>query len=53
VIAYVSSIHVDPDLAVEIFVMEPLDDPLAEEPASTDGADPASADGDHPQGDFA
>jgi uncharacterized protein YbcI len=25
VIAYMSSIHVDPDLAVELFVLEPLD----------------------------
>jgi uncharacterized protein YbcI len=25
VIAYMSSIHVDPDLAVELFVMEPLE----------------------------
>jgi uncharacterized protein YbcI len=31
VIAYMSSIHVDPDLAVEIFVLEPL--PEAEEQA--------------------
>jgi uncharacterized protein YbcI len=56
VIAYMSSIHVDPDLAVEIFVMEPLDDPLTAEPASTDGAGPASTDGDQPdppEGDFA
>ena len=37
VIAYMSSIHVDPDLAVELFVLEPI-----EEPAS-DGAGPASA----------
>jgi uncharacterized protein YbcI len=28
VIAYMSSIHVDPDLAVEMFVMEPLDEPV-------------------------
>jgi uncharacterized protein YbcI len=40
VIAYMSSINVDPDLAVELFVLEPLDEPgaldgdseLAEEP---------------------
>ena len=31
VIAYMSSIHVNPDLAVELFVLEPED-----EPASTD-----------------
>jgi uncharacterized protein YbcI len=46
VIAYMSSIHVDPDLAVEIFVMEPLDEPaVLEDHASTDGAAHASADG--------
>lgn len=28
VIAYMSSIHVDPDLAVELFVLEPVDDPV-------------------------
>ena len=45
-IAYVSSIHVDPDLAVEIFVMEPLDEPVVlEDHASTDGAAHASTDG--------
>jgi uncharacterized protein YbcI len=31
VIAYMSSIHVDPDLAVELFVLEPLEQPEAEE----------------------
>jgi uncharacterized protein YbcI len=46
VIAYMSSIHVDPDLAVEIFVMEPLDDPVAlEDHSSADGDQP-----DHPEG---
>jgi uncharacterized protein YbcI len=42
VIAYMSSIHVDPDLAVELFVMEPTEEPptdggapeVAEEPTS-------------------
>jgi len=58
VIAYMSSIHVDPDLAVELFVLEPLegtnhDEPTArteDEPVpSTDGHDPvASTDGDQP-----
>jgi uncharacterized protein YbcI len=28
VIAYMSSIHVDPDLAVEIFVLEPAEEPV-------------------------
>jgi uncharacterized protein YbcI len=31
VIAYMSSIHVDPDLAVEIFVLEPLESELPSE----------------------
>jgi uncharacterized protein YbcI len=52
VIAYMSSIHVDPDLAVELFVLEPLeesdengDTPTADHaaPVSIDGA---SSDGD-------
>jgi uncharacterized protein YbcI len=30
VIAYMSSIHVDPDLAVEIFVLEPTDEPASD-----------------------
>ena len=42
VIAYMSSIHVDPDLAVELFVLEPVEEPartvvepeLEAEPAS-------------------
>jgi uncharacterized protein YbcI len=33
VIAYMSSIHVDPDLAVELFVLEPLERPTEEPPA--------------------
>jgi uncharacterized protein YbcI len=32
VIAYMSSIHVDPDLAVEIFVLEPVEEPAEQEP---------------------
>jgi uncharacterized protein YbcI len=36
VIAYMSSIHVDPDLAVELFVLEPLERPT-EEPATPTG----------------
>jgi uncharacterized protein YbcI len=28
-IAYMSSIHVDPDLAVELFVLEPVEEPVA------------------------
>jgi uncharacterized protein YbcI len=49
VIAYMSSIHVDPDLAVELFVMEPLEETAAGglAPGSSDGAGP---DGDAPSG---
>src|ERR671918_2202325 len=37
VIAYMSSIHVEPDLAVELFVLEPVPESVAEEsPAATD-----------------
>jgi uncharacterized protein YbcI len=37
VIAYMSSIHVDPDLAVEIFVLQPIEDFAPAEPgAATD-----------------
>jgi uncharacterized protein YbcI len=46
VIAYMSSIHIDPDLAVELFVLEPLaevDDAAPEsDGAGPDGAGPAS-----------
>jgi uncharacterized protein YbcI len=50
VIAYMSSIHVDPDLAVEIFVLEPLGEVEQVEPAPpVDGDKPApSVDGDEP-----
>jgi uncharacterized protein YbcI len=41
VIAYMSSIHVDPDLAVELFVLEPPAEELIEKP-STDGGPPAA-----------
>jgi uncharacterized protein YbcI len=54
VIAYMSSIHVDPDLAIELFVLEPLEAPHEAEAgtgsesagsdgAGPDGGDPASA----------
>jgi uncharacterized protein YbcI len=33
VIAYMSSIHVEPDLAVELFVLEPVEEPAQEEPS--------------------
>jgi uncharacterized protein YbcI len=32
VIAYMSSIHVNPDLAVELFVLEPIDEAVSGEP---------------------
>jgi len=47
VIAYMSSIHVDPDLAVEIFVLEPIEEPEAVElHASMDGAGPEEPEAD-------
>jgi uncharacterized protein YbcI len=51
VIAYMSSIHVEPDLAVEIFVLEPVETPEHAEPAqaSQDGGPPEqSGDGGPP-----
>jgi uncharacterized protein YbcI len=33
VMAYMSSIHIDPDLAVELFVLEPIEQPAEPEPA--------------------
>jgi uncharacterized protein YbcI len=53
VVAFVSSVHFDPDLAVELFVLEPNDQPdyslegVSPEKASSDGAssDGASSDG--------
>jgi uncharacterized protein YbcI len=52
VIAYMSSIHVDPDLAVEIFVLEPVEKSTPAEPGwagSQDGAGPESHDGAGPE----
>ena len=40
VIAYMSSIHVDPDLAVELFVLEPAVERASTEVLSTDGGPP-------------
>jgi len=46
VIAYMSSIHVDPDLAVELFVLEPLDEPgPLEDHTNNDGAQPDHLEG--------
>jgi uncharacterized protein YbcI len=39
VIAYMSSIHVDPDLAVEFFVLEPLEESPDEVIAEDEGLD--------------
>jgi hypothetical protein len=44
VIAYMSSINIDPDLAVELFVLEPLEEAHEAEAApDTDGAGPDGA----------
>jgi uncharacterized protein YbcI len=49
VIAYMSSIHVDPDLAVELFVLKPLEEDDADHlDSSADGASPEHVDGDEP-----
>jgi uncharacterized protein YbcI len=49
VIAYMSTVHVDPDLAVEFFVLEPEDEPAEAEPdlpvthsVDGDGSGPAN-----------
>jgi uncharacterized protein YbcI len=44
VIAYMSSINIDPDLAVEVFILEPLEEAHEDDPAP--GQDGAGADGD-------
>jgi uncharacterized protein YbcI len=41
VIAYMSSIHVDPDLAVEIFMLEPAEEPAEQEPPAQPAEEPA------------
>jgi uncharacterized protein YbcI len=35
VIAYMSSIHIEPDLAVELFILEPVEGPAEEEPSDS------------------
>jgi uncharacterized protein YbcI len=42
VIAYMSSIHVDPDLAVELFVLEPVEDPAPGESSDAVDGKPAA-----------
>ena len=41
VIAYMSSIHVDPDLAVELFVLEPVEEPVHAEGTDISAEDAA------------
>jgi uncharacterized protein YbcI len=41
VIAYMSSINVEPDLAVELFVLEPVEEPAREEPSEASPEEPA------------
>jgi uncharacterized protein YbcI len=51
VIAYMSSIHIDPDLAIELFVLEPLeeaDEPEAAPESESAGSDGAGSDGTGP-----
>ena len=40
VIAYMSAVHTDPDLAAELFILEPLDEPERVAGASEDGTNP-------------
>jgi Uncharacterized conserved protein (DUF2294). len=48
VTAYMSSINVDPDLAVELFLLEPVEGTEDVDPAPSAEAEPASqVDGDH------
>jgi Na+-translocating membrane potential-generating system (MpsC) len=42
VIAYLSSIHVDPDLAVELFVLEPTAEPASDGGAPEGAEEPAA-----------
>jgi uncharacterized protein YbcI len=42
VIAYMSSIHVDPDLAVEIFVLEPAEEPALDDHETGSAETPAA-----------
>ena len=49
VIAYMSSINVDPDLAVELFLLEPVEGTEDADPTPSADAEPVSqVDGDHP-----
>jgi uncharacterized protein YbcI len=40
VIAYMSAVHTDPDLAAELFILEPLDEPEMVAGASENGTNP-------------
>jgi uncharacterized protein YbcI len=48
VIAYMSTVHVNPDLAAELFILEPIEEPEWVMPSSLDGDQPARRDGDMP-----
>jgi len=48
VIAYMSTVHVNPDLAAELFILEPIEEPESVMPSSLDGDQPARGDGDQP-----
>jgi uncharacterized protein YbcI len=48
VIAYMSTVHVNPDLAAELFILEPIEEPESVMPSGLDGDRPARADGDQP-----
>jgi Na+-translocating membrane potential-generating system (MpsC) len=48
VIAYMSSIHIDPDLAIELFVLEPLEE--SGDAGTAPKTDAASSDGAGPDG---
>ena len=41
VIAYMSSIHVNPDLAIELFVLEPVEETATEAPSPMSSEEPA------------
>ena len=42
VIAYMSTVNVDPDMAVELFVLEPVDEPVQAEGPEISGEDAAA-----------
>jgi uncharacterized protein YbcI len=42
VIAYMSTVHVNPDLAVELFVLEPVEGSVEDEPSEEPAEEPAA-----------